>query len=69
MGEYGQKCRSLEKDWICFKGKKNKCSFEYVEFKLLLRHLFGNFHEALEKFSKSFLYFHRKINGWSMEMR
>lgn len=49
--------------------EKNKCSFEYVEFKLLLRHLFGNFHEALEKFSKSFLYFHRKINGWSMEMR
>ena len=37
------------------KGKKNKCSFEHVEFKILLRHLFGNFHEALKKFSKSFL--------------
>jgi len=49
-----------KKDGICFKGKKNKCSFEHVEFKILLRHLFGNFHEALEKFSKSFLIFTEK---------
>lgn len=42
------------------KGKKNKCSFEHVEFKILLRHLFGNFHEALKKFSKSFLIFTEK---------
>lgn len=66
MGEYCQ-CRSLERV-SCFR-EKNKCSFEYVEFKLLLRHLFGNFHEALEKFSKSLSLFSQKINGWSMEMR
>lgn len=61
MGDYCQKCRSLEKGWDLFqREKKNKCSFEHVEFKILLRHLFGNFHEALKKFSKSFLIFTEK---------
>lgn len=45
------------------KGKKNKCSFEHVEFKVLLRHLFGNFHEALEKYSKSFIFTEKSMAG------
>ena len=63
LGEWCQKCRSQEKDGICFKGKKNKCSFEHVEFKVLLRHLFGNFHEALEKYSKSFIFTEKAMAG------
>lgn len=52
--------KSGKRNGFVSKGKKNKCSFEHVEFKILLRHLFGNFHEALEKFSKSFLIFAEK---------
>ena len=35
-----------KKDGICFKGKKNKCSFEHVEFKILLRHMTANTHKC-----------------------
>lgn len=50
-------------------GKKSNRSLEHVECKVLLRHLSGNVHEALGKFSKSFPYFHRRINGWPVKMR
>ena len=47
MGDYCQKCRSLEKGWDLFqREKKNKCSFEHVEFKILLRHMTGNTHKC-----------------------
>ena len=50
--------------WDLFqREKKNKCSFEHVEFKVLLRHLFGNFHEALEKYSKSFIFTEKAMAG------
>lgn len=33
-----------------------------------MRHLSGNVQEALGKFSKSFAYFHRKVNDWPVKI-
>lgn len=33
-----------------------------------MRHLSGNVQEALGKFSKSFAYFHKKVNDWPVKM-
>lgn len=68
MGAWSEIQKSGER-WVCLEGKKSNCSFEHVERKVLLRHLSGNVHEALGKFSKSFPYFHRRINGWPVKMR